>query len=66
MQLGRALAGPPAWALDRLHGVDHGLQQHRVMGVGRRQPDRQWHATAVDQQVILGPKLAPVCRVRAG
>jgi hypothetical protein len=69
VQLGRALAGSaraPAGPLDRRDGVHHSLQQHGGMGVGRRQPDRQWHATTVDQQVVLGPGLAPVGRVRAG
>jgi hypothetical protein len=36
------------------------------MGIGRRQPHGQGEATAVDQQVVLGPGLAAVCRVRAG
>jgi hypothetical protein len=69
VQLGRALAGsarPPTRALDRRDGVHHGLQQHGVMGVRRRQTDRQWHSTAVDQQVVPGPGPGPVCRVRAG
>src|SRR5215211_9538374 len=63
VQLGRALAGSaraPAGPLDRRDGVHHGLQQHGVMRVRRRRPDRQWNATAVDQQVVLGPGLAPV------
>jgi hypothetical protein len=58
--------GPAARAFDRWDGIDPGLQQHRVVRVGRRQPDGQWDATAVDQQVVLGPALAAVCRGRAG
>jgi hypothetical protein len=69
MELGGPLAGPTgpsAWALDRRDRVHQLLQQHGVVGVGRRQPDRQRDATAVHQQVVLGPGLAAVCRVRAG
>ena len=60
MQLGGSLARAPESAtrtLDRRHRVQHGLQQHRVMGVGRRQADRQRDTAAVDQQVVLGPGL---------
>jgi hypothetical protein len=69
VELGGPLAGSTwlaAWALDRWDGVDHRLQQRRVVGVGRRQADRQRDAPTVDQQVVLGAGLAAVCRVRAG
>jgi hypothetical protein len=69
VQLGGPLPGsarPPTRSPDRWHGVHHGLQQHRVMGVGRRQPDGQGDAATVGQQVVLGPGLAAVCRIRAG
>src|SRR5215216_898839 len=69
VQLGGPLPGsarPPTRSPDRWHGVHHGFQQHRVVGVGRRQPDGQGDAATVCQQVVLGPGLAAVCRVRAG
>jgi len=55
---------PPAF--DRRHRIHHLLQQHRVVGVGRRQPDPQRDAAPLDQQVVLGAGLAAVRRVRAG
>jgi hypothetical protein len=69
VQLGRALAGPPGatvGTLDGWDGVHHGLQQHRVVGVGRRQPHGQWNAAAVDQQVVLAPRRAAVDRIGTG
>ena len=57
--------GPSPRADDCRDGVHHGLQQLRVMGVGRRQPDRQGQAGGVNQQVVLGAWLAPVDRVCA-
>ena len=69
VQLGGTLAGPSratAGTLDGWDGVHHGLQQHRVVGVGRRQAHRQRDAASVDQQVVLASGLAAVCRVRAG
>ena len=59
----RTRHAPPFYRWD---GVDHGLQQHGVVSVGSRQAGSQRDATAVDQQVVLGPGLAAVCRVRAG
>ena len=59
-------AGSATRALDRWDRIHHGLQQHGVVGVGRGQAHRQRDAAAVDQQVVLGPGLAAICRVRAG
>jgi hypothetical protein len=47
---------------DRVHEL---LQQLGVVGVGRREPNRQLHSGGVDQQVILGAWLAPVDRIGA-
>jgi len=69
VELGRALAGPagpPPRSLDRRDRVHDSLEQHRVMGVGRRQAGGQRDAAAVDQQVVLAPGLAAVGGVRAG
>jgi hypothetical protein len=68
MQLGRPLSWPTRPAPrpdDRRDGVHHGLQQLRIVGVGRRQPDCQRDTSSVDHQVILGPGLAAVDRIRA-
>jgi hypothetical protein len=62
----RGRPGRPRWALDRRHRVDHRLQQHRVVDLGRCQPGGQPNAAPVDQQVVLGAGLAAVGRVRAG
>ena len=56
----------PTRALDRRHRVHHLLQQQRVVGVGGRQADRQRDAAPIGEQVVLGARLAAVCRVRAG
>ena len=69
MQLGWAPAGPagsPPRAQHRWDGVDQLLQQQRVVGVGGRKAHGQREAGGVDQQVVLGAKLAPVDRIRAG
>jgi hypothetical protein len=68
MELGRSPSRPtrPApRADDRRDGVHQLLQELRVVGVGRRQPDRQREAGGVDQQVVLGSWLAAVDRVCA-
>jgi hypothetical protein len=68
MQLGRSLARPTrlaSWPDDRRNRVRQLLQQQRVVGVGRRQPARQWQAGGVDQQVVLGAGLAAVDWIRA-
>ena len=69
VELGGPPAGPTRPALrplDRRDGINQLLQQQRIMGVGGRQADRQRGPIAVDQQVVLGPGLTAVCRVRAG
>jgi hypothetical protein len=68
MQLGRSPPRPTwatPWPDARRHGVHHGLQQLRIVGVGRRQPHRQRDPTRVNQQVVLGAGLAAVDRIRA-
>jgi hypothetical protein len=36
------------------------------LGIGGREPNGQRDASAVDDEVVLGPGLAPIRRVRAG
>jgi hypothetical protein len=68
MELGRSPSRPtrPAPpADDRRDGVHQLLQQLGVVGVGRRQPNRQRDAAGIDQQVVLGSWLTAVDRVCA-
>jgi hypothetical protein len=65
MQLVRSHTRAPAWPLDRLDGLDQVFEDQRVVDVGRREPDRQRDALAVDQDVALGAGLAAVGRIRA-
>ena len=68
VQLGRSPAWP-AWSSPRpddcWNGVDQLLEELGVVGVGRRQADRQRDAAGVDHQVVLGAGLAAVDRIRA-
>jgi hypothetical protein len=69
VQLGRAPArstGSSPWPDDCWDGVHQLLQQQRVVGVGRRQADSQRDPGGIDQQVVLGARLAPVDRIGAG
>jgi hypothetical protein len=65
MQLVGSHTRAPAWPLDRLDGLDQVFEDNRVVDVGRREPDRQRDALAVDQDVALGAGLAGVGRIRA-
>ena len=67
--VGVELAGPaPGWSPglpDRRHGIDHLLQHDAVVNVGSRQADRERDALRIGEDVTLGARLAPICRVRA-
>jgi len=65
MQFGGPLPRSTPWPLDRLDRLDQVLENNRVVDVGRREPDREWEALAVDQEVPLRPRFATVGRVRA-
>ena len=69
VEFGRALARTtrlPPWADDRRDGINQRKQLGRVVGIGRRETDRQRDAVPVDDQVVLGARLAAVDRVPAG
>ena len=69
VEFGRSLARParsPARSDDRGNVVDQREQLRGVVGIGGREADRQRDAVAIDNQVVLGAKLAPVDGVRAG
>jgi hypothetical protein len=69
VQLGRALPGPPRPSPrpdDRRDLVDQGEQLGRVVDVGRREADGEGDAPLVDDEVVLGARLAAVGRVRPG
>jgi hypothetical protein len=64
------LLGPAAraatWALNRLDQLDQWLEELAVVVVGRGLPVREWRAVAVDQDVLLRARLAPIGRIRPG
>jgi len=69
VEFGRSLARParsPARSDDRGNVVDQRERLRGVVGIGGREADRQRDAVAIDNQVVLGAKLAPVDRVRTG
>jgi hypothetical protein len=66
VQLVRALSGPARQARDFGQRLHQGLQQTRVMNVGRRQLRRQRQAALIDDDVMLATELVPVCRIGAG
>jgi hypothetical protein len=65
MQLIGSHTRAPAWPLDRLDGLEQVFEDNRVVDVGRREPDREWDALAVDQEVPFRARFAAVGRVRA-
>jgi hypothetical protein len=69
VQLGRALprpAGATARAEDRRDGVDQRLEEGRVVGVRRREADRQRDPVAVRDQMALRARFAAIRRIRPG
>jgi hypothetical protein len=63
MQLVGSLAWAAARPLDWLDGFDQVFEDDRVVDVGGREPDREWDALAVDQEVSLRARFAAVRRV---
>jgi hypothetical protein len=63
MQLGGSLPWSAVRSLDRLDRLDQLFEDDRVVDVGRREPDREWDALAVDQEVPLRARFAAVGRV---
>ena len=63
------LVGPLAWStarpLDGFDGFDQVFEDDRVMDVGRGEPNCEWDALAVDQDVPLRAGFATVGRVGA-
>ena len=63
--LGRPLTWSATWSFDRLDRFHQVFEDDRVVDVGRREPDREWAALAVDQEVSLRARFAAVGRLRA-
>ena len=66
VQLGGPAAGPAGALANGRDGVDRGFQHPAVVDVGGRQGHGERDAVGVDDDVALGPRLAPVGRVRPG
>jgi hypothetical protein len=68
VEFGRTFARSPrpaAWSDDWWDRVDEREQLRRIVGVGRREANRQRDAGAIHDQVVLGARLAAVNGVRA-
>lgn len=66
VQLGRSAPWPAHTLADRRHSIDQRLKQFAVVPVGRRDPQSEWNAVGIDEDVPLGARLAAIRRVRAG
>lgn len=64
VQLGRPSTRPPDALPDRRHGVDQGLEEPAVVGVGWAEANRERDTVRVHDDMALGPGLAAVGRVR--
>jgi len=68
--VGMKLAGPASGWSPRLpdgrHSINDLLQHDAVVNVGPRQPDCEWDALRIGDDVTLGARLAAIRRVRAG
>jgi hypothetical protein len=65
MQLGRPLTWSATWSFDRLDRFNQVFEDDRVVDIGRGEPDREWDALAVDQEVPFRPRFAAVRRIGA-
>jgi hypothetical protein len=66
VQLVRAAPRAPGLAAHRRYGVEHRTEFDRVVAVGRGEGQAERRAVAVDHEVALGARLAPVDRARPG
>ncbi len=66
VQLVRPAPWSPARPLDRRDGIEHRLQHHAVVPVGRAQEAGERRAVPVDHNMALRARFAAVRRVRTG
>ena len=66
VQLGRSLPRPSPGPTNRRDGIYRCFQQHRVVHIGPRLSHSEGNALAIDHQVALRSRFAPIRRVRAG
>jgi hypothetical protein len=69
--VGMQLVGPlarstrtSAWAPDGLDRIDYIFEQRTFVDVGRREPDREWGAPAVDHKMALRARFAAIRWIR--
>ena len=65
VQLVRTPAWPAALSGSRRHGIEQRFQGHAIVDTGRRQRERERHASAIGDEVAPGPWLPAVGRVRS-
>jgi len=66
VQLGRSFPRPSPGPTNRREGIYRCFQQHRVVHIGPRLSHSEGNALAIDHQVALRSRFAPIRRVRAG
>jgi hypothetical protein len=58
-----SLTWSATWSFDRLDRLDQVFEENRVVDVRRSEPDREWDALPVDQEVPFRARFAAVGRV---
>ncbi len=66
MELVRSLPRSAPRALDRLDGIDHLFEHHRVVDVGRRDLGCERDSLPVDHNMALRARFAAIRRIRSG
>ena len=66
MELGGSFAGSSPWSLDRRDGIEEGLEDRAVMGIGPGQAPGEGYPSAVRNNMALRARFAAVRRVRTG
>ena len=66
MEFVRTLTGPAPTLMDRRYSIDQLLEEAAVVNVCRGDPQGEWDAVGVGDDVALGPGAAAVGRIGAG
>ena len=66
MELGRSPLRSADAMTDRRHGINHRFKQLAVVAVSRADPDGEWDALGIGDEVALGACAAAIGRVGAG
>lgn len=64
VQFGWSLPGSPMLAAQWWDGIEGGCHHHTVVAVGAGQPEPEWRAAGIGDEMALRARLAPIRRVR--